>query len=702
MLPFSRARRGTLPIMADTTPKPSPASDVANAVPAGSDTASTSAAADDASDRSPHASEPQAPFSAASVVSEQPDADDPWGLVGTEFEGGLQVQSVVGVGGFGTVYRAYHTRFRAPVALKVLRFPNRISSDQRLELLERFEQETVLLFRLSRLTLNVASCLAAGTFFSNDGIQTPYIVQEWLDGVSLDAAMHVRTSTANRHGLKQVIELLGPAVEALTVAHEQGVVHRDIKPSNLFLVERGQERRAKLLDFGIAKILRDDLNVGDFKNTMTQGFRVLSIEYAAPEQWDEQLGSVSPKTDLFSLALVVVEMLTGKPALEGNGTHALMFSTMDPVRRPTPANKGVEVPDPIEAHFMTALAVQPDARPDSLEHWWDELGQLTETFPDWSARPPPKTASARAEVSLDETRTAPLESTPASGSPHQKSASTNEPVTVESIVVPQGVSSLRDINTARGSARACSEHDSVDTEGDVEEALVTKRRRAPPTHNPQKRRQIGVWITGGVVGACGILLLGAAFSERMTSRVDDTGSSLTDTRAPLTIATPLPSAAPIYTPTPAASAVPPRVEAEAQPAAKAAVEETSSPQPPPQAHANPRPALGSPTAGANSQTVRSDERATSEPSAVARFDLGANTPIATSEQPPAQTGELRLNSIPTSAILIDGRPIGSTPKASIHLSPGPHNVVFVHPEHGKRRLLVLVEAGKSQTLSIKF
>jgi serine/threonine-protein kinase len=68
----------------------------------------------------------------------------------------------------------------------------------------------------------------------------------------------------------------------------------------------------------------------------------------------------------------------------------------------------------------------------------------------------------------------------------------------------------------------------------------------------------------------------------------------------------------------------------------------------------------------------------------------------------AVTGELRLNSIPPSAIVIDGRPIGSTPKANVHLRPGSHNVTFVHPELGKRKLLVLVESGKSQTLSVKF
>jgi serine/threonine-protein kinase len=105
-------------------------------------------------------------------------------------------------------------------------------------------------------------------------------------------------------------------------------------------------------------------------------------------------------------------------------------------------------------------------------------------------------------------------------------------------------------------------------------------------------------------------------------------------------------------------------------------------------------------------TTPANNGAPSAPQAKAIVDVelesNPSTDALKSQQSPVQTGELRLNSIPVSAILIDGRPLGSTPKASVHLSPGPHNVVFVHPELGKRRLLVLVEAGKSQTLSVKF
>src|SRR5690606_22978554 len=78
----------------------------------------------------------------------------------------------------------------------------------------------------------------------------------------------------------------------------------------------------------------------------------------------------------------------GVPALEGNGTHALMFSTMDPVNRPSPGNKGFDVPDAIEAHFLAALAVKPDERCESLKTWWTELTRMANEHRDWARRPP--------------------------------------------------------------------------------------------------------------------------------------------------------------------------------------------------------------------------------------------------------------------------------------------------------------------------
>lgn len=552
--------------------------------------------------------------------------DDPWGLVGEEFDGGLQVESVVGAGGFGTVYRAYHSRFRAPVALKVLRLPEHQSSEQRTELLRRFEQETVILFRLSRLTLNVASCLAAGTFTAKDGTLTPYIIQEWLQGTGLDSELRGARERDERYTLRQVIELLDPAVEALSVAHEQGVVHRDVKPSNLFLVQRDDATVAKLLDFGIAKLLNDDLGVGAPKSTMLQAFRVLSVDYAAPEQWDEQLGPLSPKTDLFSLALVVVEMLTGAPALEGTGAHALLFSTLDPLRRPSPRHKGFEIPDAIEDHFLSALAVNPVQRCASLQQWWSNLEHLAATHPAWS--------SARLSPVAQPTAMSPL------------------PTAEPDRATPVHVTAVANAVT-RGAKR-------------------------------ERRRKLGWWVTGSALSASVALLAAVALTPPRAGALATVQPSTPTRASVVSPGDPEPPYESAFLGETAAAAT--------------ATADTTAPEPTPSA--TERSTFTTSNVGherpeTNDATQRPGPRGSSSGG-------GAASPGRGSESVPSTTGQLRLNSIPASAILIDGRPIGSTPKKDVHLSPGPHNVVFVHPELGKRRLLVLVEAGKSQTLSVKF
>lgn len=655
--------------------------------------------------------------SSPSPALDAPEAlPDPWQLVGGDFEGGITVEAVVGVGGFGTVYRAFHRHFRAKVALKVLRCPDDLTPGQRQDLLQRFEQETVVLFRLSRLTLDVASCLAAGTFVSKNGDKTPYIVQEWLDGTPLDALLNAG-ETKRSFGLTAALDLLSGAVRALGVAHDQGVVHRDIKPANVFVITRDGQPHAKLLDFGIAKLLEPD-GASDKPSPKTQGFRFLSVEYAAPEQWDEALSPPNASTDTFSLALVLVEMLCGRVALRGGNPHALMFATMNPVERPTPRSHGADIPDEIEALFASALAVHPSQRPTSLAAWWQDLKHAAARHPEWSSAPP--------VLSEQPPLTAPLPAAqyaPSSSGPPDASARSSAAIGVTGPVsspAPPVVTGHTDLVVPRLTSAFY----------EAGEALTREAIR-------QRRRKLGLWLTTTAIAAS-VLLVGAVTWQSLRSRrtldVDNVQSALT----------PLPSAAPaLGAGAPAPVALEPvsgsganvspandldganTLESESQrqnaPAAASAAESaasaTAAATTEASAGADPTPEVEPATGAAATRHNRARAHVASvKLPAVAAFAHVPSSDIASASGAGSNlaganvagsnvgttTGELRLNSIPPSAIVIDGRPIGTTPKAGVHLSPGSHNVTFVHPELGKRKLLVLVESGKSQTLSVKF
>ncbi len=609
---------------------------------------------------------------------------DPWQLVGSDFEGGITVESVVGVGGFGTVYRAHHRHFRAPVALKVLRCPDGLTAEQRRDLLQRFEQETVVLFRLSRLTLDVASCLAAGTFLSKAGDKTPYIVQEWLDGEPLDRVLH-SGDARRRYGLQRALELLAGPMRALLIAHEQGVVHRDIKPSNILVIGREDQLQSKLLDFGIAKLRAEalDSGLGEHGSPRTQGFRFLSVEYAAPEQWDESLGAPSPRTDLFSLALVLVEMLCGKLALKGSNPHALMFAAMNPVERPTPRALGVDVPDAVEALFGRALAVRPEDRPESLQQWWQSLRAASLDHAEWSSAPPRlvEPVEVKAPGPNDAALFSNVETTgPALGDPalFGNTGAAETPASVSSPAPP----------VVTGNSAPVARH--------LTSAFYETGDHLSREAARQRRRRIGIWITSSTVGAAAVLVTATSWRllEPQRPAIQNVQSALN----PVSLATD----------DALAEAAPSVLESMARLVPSASMPETSSPDviatltPAPESPASTGAVV---TETSNAGAVRRGARpqqVVGQAAAVAAFDPVSPGAAEPPRPQSAATGELRLNSIPPSAIVIDGRPIGSTPKANVHLSPGSHNVTFVHPELGKRKLLVLVESGKSQTLSVKF
>lgn len=302
-------------------------------------------------------------------------ADDPLSLVGTVIADKYRVEAFVSEGGFAVVYRAIHEIWKKPVALKLFSGLSRVPEADRPALHRAFVAEGAFLSELCSESASVVQPRDIGTLTTADGQWLPYLVLEWLDGENLEDRL-ARERAAGWPGwtLPQAIALLAQVATALDVAHAKGIAHRDIKPSNLFLLGRQSRHEVgtvKILDFGVAKMMSEG-------GTVTQartGDHVTSFtpEYAAPEQFDRGFGVTGPWTDVYSLALVAVELLAGRSVATTDDLMALGLAASDTARRPTPRALGVPVSDAIEAVFARALAVSPAERYARAGQFWLEL-----------------------------------------------------------------------------------------------------------------------------------------------------------------------------------------------------------------------------------------------------------------------------------------------------------------------------------------
>lgn len=300
--------------------------------------------------------------------------EDPFDWVGATLDGKYQVDAVVGRGGFGVVYRAHHLGFNEKVAVKCLRIPQTLQGSARDEFERNFLAEGRLLHQLSRATAGIVQALDVGAVVSPNKIWTPFIVLEWLDGQTLDANFSERRSAgAGGRSLKAAVELLDSAARALALAHEQGIAHRDIKPANLFLAEVGGRKTLKVLDFGIAKVVTESESFTKAFEETGASLQAFTARYGSPEQFSRRYGATGPWSDVFSLALVLIEAVTGRSALEGVDAAQLFIAAADTTRRPTLRAQGVEVGDAIEGVLNHALAVDPKERYPNAGQFWDAL-----------------------------------------------------------------------------------------------------------------------------------------------------------------------------------------------------------------------------------------------------------------------------------------------------------------------------------------
>jgi serine/threonine protein kinase/Flp pilus assembly protein TadD len=213
--------------------------------------------------------------------------------------GDYEIQSLLGAGGMGEVYRARDLRLRRDVAVKVL--PSVVSSDP--ERVRRFEQEATAAAALNHP--NILAVHQLGTYAG-----TPYLVSELLEGETLREQIS-RARIAPRRAIDYGVQI----AHGLSAAHEKGIVHRDLKPENLFLTKDGH---VKILDFGLAKLTQAQPASAHSAPTIggetEPGLIMGTVGYMSPEQVRGQ--TADHRADIFALGAILYEMLTGKRAFQ--------------------------------------------------------------------------------------------------------------------------------------------------------------------------------------------------------------------------------------------------------------------------------------------------------------------------------------------------------------------------------------------------
>ncbi|AKF06586.1 serine/threonine-protein kinase [Sandaracinus amylolyticus] len=270
-------------------------------------------------------------------------AGDP--IVGRVLSGTYRVEARLGAGGMGAVYAARHVRTGKAYAVKVL-LPELAA---RTSALDRFRREAHALAALGH----------AHIVAIHDFDQTPegiaFLVMDRLEGE--DLAARLRRGPLAHDVALSIADQIASGLEA---AHGIGLVHRDLKPANVFLARvAGVGERAVLLDFGLAKSLAED-PVGAITST---GVVMGTPHYMSPEQ--AQGAALDARTDLWSLGVILHEMLSGRPPFEG-ATMASLFVQI--LTHPTPSlrARGVVVGDALESLLQRALAKSPSERfPDA-------------------------------------------------------------------------------------------------------------------------------------------------------------------------------------------------------------------------------------------------------------------------------------------------------------------------------------------------
>lgn len=266
-------------------------------------------------------------------------------------EGKYHLESRIGQGGMGVVYKARHAYLKTLHAIKII-LPDLVGNDP--QLVTRFRQEALAAAAIRHQ--NVVSVTDYGVINGT----LPFLVMEFVEGESL----HDLLAREKRLSPEHALELISAICAGVGAAHHQGIVHRDLKPLNIMICtdKPSMSQAVKILDFGLAKIKSGEL-LGSFIQAQTTGL-MGSPYYMAPEQWADE--DPDTRADIYSLGVMLYQMLAGDVPFKGSSIPAIMKKHVsDPA--PTLADSGLVVSRDIELALQHALAKEPDKRTPTVE-----------------------------------------------------------------------------------------------------------------------------------------------------------------------------------------------------------------------------------------------------------------------------------------------------------------------------------------------
>jgi serine/threonine protein kinase len=269
--------------------------------------------------------------------------------------GRYQVGELIGRGGMADVFEGVDLRLGRKVAIKLLK--SDLASDETFE--SRFAKEAQASAKMAHPT--IVRIYDAGEEISTDTngnqIKTPFIIMEYVNGKLLRDLMHEKKLT-----LKEAVDFAKGVLTALEISHKAGIIHRDIKASNIMVTTQGQ---VKVMDFGIARAISDSSET----QAHTAGI-VGTAQYFSPEQARGE--AVDSRTDLYSMGVLLYEMLAGRPPFKGDTAVSVAYQHVSEQVAP-PSEHNPEIAPELDQVVLYALAKDREERFQTAEEFRDHL-----------------------------------------------------------------------------------------------------------------------------------------------------------------------------------------------------------------------------------------------------------------------------------------------------------------------------------------
>ncbi|MBT7191078.1 MAG: protein kinase [Anaerolineae bacterium] len=272
--------------------------------------------------------------------------------------GRYHILEQIGEGGMAVVYKALDTRLEREVAVKII-LPGKEYSEK---FIKRFEREAKAL-----AALNHPNIVGVIDYGEEDGF--PYLVMEYLPAGNLKRKLASKPLVWN-----EAVHILQPIARALAYAHQNNIIHRDVKSSNILITDSGEPM---LADFGVAKIIQTE----ETMDLTGAGVGIGTPEYMAPEQ--AQGKAVDARSDVYSLGVVLYEMVTGQKPFQAETPMAVIFKlASEPL--PRPKEFSPELPQEVELVLLKALNKNPENRYQSMTEFALAMEKLLRSSGDWA------------------------------------------------------------------------------------------------------------------------------------------------------------------------------------------------------------------------------------------------------------------------------------------------------------------------------